>query len=80
MLTQMSYSTAVDDAAVISSNRFDLTNSFHHTVLGSSLYTLLAPTSGHLNQMLSNCQGNPTIDTRKFMLYLSMAQDQLVVS
>jgi hypothetical protein len=78
-LTLMSYSMAVD-SAVISSNWFDLTNSFHQTVLGSLLYILLAPTFGRLNQTLSNCQGNPTPDTRKFILYFSMAQDQLVVS
>jgi hypothetical protein len=76
----MFYSMAVDNSAVISSNWFDLTNSFHQTVLGSSFYILLVATSGHLNQMLNNCQENPTSDTRKFMLYLSMAQDQLVVS
>jgi len=76
----MFYSMAVDNSAVISSNWFDLTNSFHQTVLGSSFYILLVATSGRLNQMLSNCQENPTSDTRKFMLHLSMAQDQLVVS
>jgi len=78
-LTLMSYSMAVD-SVVISCNWFDLTNSFHQTVLGSSLYILFAPTSGCLNQTLSNCQGNPSSDSRKFMLYLSMVQDQLVVS
>jgi hypothetical protein len=76
----MSYSVAVDNSAAFSSSWFDLTNSFNQTVLGSLLYILLAPTSGRLNQMLSNCQGNPTSDTRKFMFYISMARDQLVVS
>jgi hypothetical protein len=71
---------AVDDSVVISCNWFDLTNFFHQTVLGSLLYILFVPTSGGLNQMLSNCHGNPSSDSRKFMLYLSMAQDQLVVS
>jgi hypothetical protein len=79
-LTLMSYSMAVDDSVVISCNWFDLTNSFHQTVLGSSLYILFAPSSGRLNQTLSNCQGNPSSYSRKFMLYLSMAQDYLVVS
>jgi hypothetical protein len=60
---------AVDNSAVISSTWFDLTNSFHQTVLGSLLYILLAPTSGRLNQTLSNCQGNPISDTRIFFVY-----------
>jgi hypothetical protein len=41
-------------------------------VLGSSLYFLVAPTSGRLN--------HPTSDTRKFVFYPSVARDQRVFS
>jgi hypothetical protein len=41
-------------------------------VLGSSLYFLVAPNSGRLNY--------PTSDTRKFVLYPSVARDQRVFS
>jgi hypothetical protein len=41
-------------------------------VLGSSLHFLVPPTSGRLN--------HPTPDTRKFVLYLSVARKQRIFS